>query len=106
MAKTLLPSHTCTATLKLFGDFWTLRIIETLQLGTLRYCEVQRALENVNPVTLTNRLQKLERVGLVARTEEVVDKISVSYSLTSRGKEALPILTALNAFSKKISVSQ
>lgn len=103
MSKKLLPPHTCTATLKLLGDFWTLRIIEALEPGTLRYCEIQRALENVNPVTLTNRLQKLEYAGLVARMEEVIDKISVSYNLTPRGREALPILAALGTFSKKIS---
>lgn len=97
---------TCTKTLKLLGDFWTLRVIEALQEGELRYCEIQRALENVNPVTLTNRLQKLEYAGLLCRTEESIDKISVSYRLTTHGREALPILTALGTFSKKISTSR
>lgn len=93
----------CTDTLKLLGDFWTLRIIEVLRTHELRYCEVERALGTANPVTLTNRLQKLESAGIINRREEVKDKISVSYSLTPLGHEALPILTALGNFSKKIS---
>ncbi|MBY0328701.1 helix-turn-helix transcriptional regulator [Patescibacteria group bacterium] len=98
------PQQTlCTDTLKLLADFWTLRIIEVIHKNELRYCEIERALETVNPVTLTNRLQKLEAAGIVNRTEEIQDKISVSYSLTTRGREVLPILTALATFSKKIS---
>ena len=96
--------HTlCTDTLKLLGDFWTLRIIEVIQKDELRYCEIERALGTANPVTLTNRLSKLEDAGILLRREEIKDKISVSYSLTPIGREALPILTALGNFSKKIT---
>jgi len=105
--KSLSAQHSlCTDTLKLLGDFWTLRIIEVIQKNELRYCEIERALGTANPVTLTNRLSKLEAAGLLLRMEEIQDKISVSYSLTAIGREALPILTALGNFSKKISHSK
>jgi len=93
----------CTDTLKLLGDFWTLRIIEAIQKDELRYCEIERSLGTANPVTLTNRLSKLEDAGLLLRKEETKDKISVTYTLTTLGREALPILTALGTFSKKVS---
>ena len=93
---------TCTATIKLLGDYWTLRILDVLKIGQLRYCEIQRLLDNVNPVTLTNRLQKLEQALLITRKEDLVDRISVSYSLSAKGKSALPVLEALREFSKKI----
>lgn len=91
----------CTKNLKMFGDFWTLWIIEELSKDELRYCGLQRALQNVNPVTLTNRLQKLEKAGLVERKKDTIDKLSVTYSLTPLGKTTLPIIEAINKFKSK-----
>lgn len=93
-----LTSKTCVSTLKLLGDYWTLRIIDALQADELRFCQVQRRVDNLNPVTLTDRLKKLEEAELVARTEDTVDKISVTYRLTERGMQALPVLDAINDF--------
>lgn len=91
----------CVASLKLLADFWTLRIIVDLAKGEKRYCELQRALDNLNPVTLSKRLQKLEDAELVLRREDAGDKIAVSYQLTKRGLDALLIIDALNAFATK-----
>lgn len=97
-------SHTsCAASMKLLGDYWTLRIVDALQSGPLRYCEVQRATDNLNPVTLTARLKKLEDAGLVSRHEE--DEVAVSYCLTPRGNDALPVLKAIDTFQAKQSLA-
>src|SRR5579859_4320223 len=101
MKSVLTNDQTCTASLKLLGDFWTLRIVDVLQTGELRYCEIQRSVDNMNPVTLADRLKKLEHARLVERKEETRDKISVSYCLTDLGREVLPILAAINNFSAK-----
>ncbi len=103
MKKVAPTEETCVASLKLLGDFWTLRIIDALQHGGLRYCELQRHVDNLNPVTLTARLKKLEETGLVSRAEDTEDKISVSYSLTEIGSATLPILRELDKFSAKLS---
>jgi len=89
--------------MKLMGDYWTLKVIDSLKHGELRFCELQRRLEGLNPVTLTNRLKKLERAMLVKRSESAQDKISVSYTLTSLGKEALPIIQSLDQFAVKLN---
>ncbi|MES2223944.1 MAG: helix-turn-helix domain-containing protein [Patescibacteria group bacterium] len=91
----------CTRNLEIFGDFWTLWIIEALSKENLRYCGIQRALQNINPVTLTNRLQKLEKVDIIKRTKDKADKVSVTYSLTLLGKKTLPIINAINNFRAK-----
>lgn len=91
----------CAGTMKLLGDYWTLRIIDALNFGEQRFCDLQRHLDNVNPVTLTNRLKKLEEARLINRSEETIDKISVAYSLSDLGKEVLPVISALNNFSLK-----
>ena len=92
---------TCAATMKLLGDYWILRIIDSLSANDERFCGLQRDLDNVNPVTLTKKLKLLEVAGLVTRSEETIDKVSVCYGLTDLGKEALPVIWALDRFSKK-----
>lgn len=99
--KTLPENDVCIDSLKLVGDFWTLRIVDALRGTELRYCELQRAVGNVNPVTLTAKLKKLEDTGLLNRTEESIDKISVTYRLTTLGKEVLPVIDAVNSFSSR-----
>lgn len=93
-----LTSKTCVSTLKLLGDYHVLRILDALQAGELRFCEVQRMVDNLNPVTLTDRLKKLEEAELVSRTEDMVDKVAVTYSLTDRGSRTVPVLAAINDF--------
>ena len=92
---------TCQTAMKVLGDFWTLRIIDFLKNDEVRFCELQRNLDNINPATLTKRLKALEEAQLVARSEETIDKVSVTYSLTELGKETLPVIKALSQFSKK-----
>ncbi len=94
-------STSCTENLKLLGDFWTLSIIDALRHGELRYCELQRHLDMVNPVTLSNRLHLLEEKHIILRSTDPTDKVAVIYSLSSRGKDALKVVDALKAFGKK-----
>ncbi len=88
-------------TLRVLGDFWVLRVIGALETGPLRFCEIERILKNSNPVTLTNRLKKLEESHYISRITESLDKQSVSYELTQKGKASLPIIRALKNFSSE-----
>lgn len=81
--------------LRVVGDFWTLRIAAALSDGDLRFCALERALGDSNPATLTNRLKKLEQLGLVARRHEQSD---VAYTLTRRGAELLPVVRQAERF--------
>lgn len=87
--------------LEMFGDTQTLFIIDTLAIGEMRYCELQRALGNMNPVTLGRRLKKLEDAGVIERREETIDKLSVSYQLKRKGEEMLPVLRSIRQFAEK-----
>ena len=90
-------------TLKVLGDFWVLRIIGALADSPKRFCELERTLKNSNPVTLTNRLKKLEEYAYVIRNVEGADKQSVSYRLTKKGLDVLPIVNSLKDFSSEHS---
>ena len=97
MTKLDLSDQTCVSSLKLLGDFHILRIIDSLQDGPVRFCNIQRQLDNLNPVTLTDRLKKLEQAGIIDRQED--EENCVYYSLTGKGSAALPVLDAINTFS-------
>lgn len=99
----IATNKTCAASLKLLGDYWTLRIIDALEPGPLRFCELQRTLDNLNPATLSGRLKKLEQTQLIGRHEKKADHNAVSYFLSPLGREALPVLDALDHFSDKAS---
>jgi DNA-binding HxlR family transcriptional regulator len=86
--------------MKLLGDFWTLMIIETLRDEEKRFCQIERDLPASNPVTLTSRLKKLEMLELVVRRTETVDKVSVSYGLTPKGRAILPIIDQIKLFAE------
>lgn len=86
---------------EIFGDVWTLFIVRSLADGEKRFCEIQRKVGGVNPVTLTSRLKKLEKMGFIERKKELIDKLSVSYSLTKKGEGMLPVLQAIETYAKK-----
>lgn len=96
-------NKTCKASLKLLGDYWTLRIINALSDGQLRYCDLQRDIDGLNPATFTNRLKKLEDAKLVLRLESNTG--NVTYTLSRLGQETLPVIKAINNFSHKVSDS-
>ena len=93
--------HCQAGALKLLGDYVTLRIIDFLRFNELRFTELQRSIGDVNPVTLTNRLKRLEEAGLLERREATFDRQSVTYKLTGLGKGLLPVLHEIQNFTRR-----
>lgn len=93
-----LNTPICLPSLKILSDYWTLRIIDELSNGSaLRFNEIERRLETANTATLSKRLKDMLDSGLVLRNE--ISRSDVSYTLTELGKEAIPLLKAVNHFS-------
>lgn len=84
----------------MLGNTWTLCIIGSLAKSNQRFNELQRAIEGINPVTLSDRLKKLEQAGILEREEETVDKLSVVYGLSKKGRSILPVINELETFAK------
>ncbi len=95
------PGKCSNTELKMLGDFWTLAIVQALDDSEKRFSELQRELTKASPTTLTNRLKKLEEQKIIKRKEETVDKLSVVYSLTDKGRGILPILKEIQVFATK-----
>jgi DNA-binding HxlR family transcriptional regulator len=84
--------------LKVFGDAWMLIIMSELLGGSRRFNDLQRRVCGISPVTLTNRLKKLESLGLITRSTKTEDQLSVSYCVTSKGHDMQPVLQAIRLY--------
>ena len=59
-----------------------------------RYSAIKRSLGDITNMMLAQSLKELEATGLVSRTQYNEVPPRVEYSLTERGKNAIPMLTA------------
>lgn len=78
------------------GDKWTVMVVGALaRRGTLRYNEVQRAVEGISQRMLTLTLKALEEDGLVRRTMHPTIPPRVDYELTALGRNLTEPLQSL-----------
>jgi DNA-binding HxlR family transcriptional regulator len=68
------------------GDQWSLLVLLTLERGTLRFTELQRAIGDVSKRMLAETLRKLERDGFVRRKAYPTVPPKVEYQLGPLGK--------------------
>jgi DNA-binding HxlR family transcriptional regulator len=80
-------------TVETFGDSWSLLIMrDVLTLGKHTFGEFLRSDERIGPSVLADRLARLERNGIIARTPDAADARKVTYSATERGIALIPLL--------------
>jgi DNA-binding HxlR family transcriptional regulator len=82
--------------LSYIGSKWAILILKELFHGNRRTNEFLSALPGISTKTLTARLRELERNGLIKRTVFPEVPPRVEYSLTQKGKEVQPIMSALH----------
>jgi DNA-binding HxlR family transcriptional regulator len=81
--------------LDVLGERWTLLILRELLLGPRRYTDLQASLAGITTNLLAQRLQRLEREGVIARERLPPPAASQVYALTAAGWELEPALLAL-----------
>ncbi len=89
--------------ISMIAEAHMLCIINHLSEKEMRFNEIQRSIKDLNPATLSDRLKKLEKDGLVNRKEETLDKVSVVYALTEKGRAILPVINEISKFAQKYS---
>lgn len=82
--------------LRLIGDRWSLGIIHELSLGPRRTLELHSAFTGLSTKTLSDRLKKLEKNGVVKRFAYPEAPPRVEYALTERGRGLLPVIHAIS----------
>lgn len=81
--------------LEVVGDRWTLLIVRDLLTGTCHFNDLERGLPGISRALLAERLRRLQRLGIVERTESRSGRSRSSYRLTRAGTELYPVIDAL-----------
>lgn len=82
------------------GDAWSMLILREAALGVTRFDEFQNAL-GIAPNILTRRLAALIEDGLLERRRYNARPPRDEYILTERGRDYLPVLHVLGAWSRR-----
>ncbi len=95
-------SRTCSisAIARTLGRKWALELLFNLRQHN-RFCELQAALGDLSPATLTRRLRQLECDGLVTRSLVSTAPVQIEYRLSEKGLALGPVLDALAEWSRR-----
>ena len=88
--------------LETFGDKWTLLIVRDLMFkGKRTYNEFLQSDEKISTNILADRLRKLEEHEIVTKVVAPDNRSKSIYSLTAKGKDILPVMLEITAWSAK-----
>jgi DNA-binding HxlR family transcriptional regulator len=89
------PECPLTACLKIVGGAWTPNVVWYLKEQPRRFTELKSDLAGVSAKTLTQRLRRLERDGVVYRKVIPSSPPTVEYGLSTLGKRLVPAVEAI-----------
>lgn len=92
--------------LRVIQGRWKLLILRELLGGVRRFSDLQRALGDVSQKVLTSQLRDLEHHGVVRRRVHAEVPPRVDYSLTSLGRELIPVLDGLHAWGERLGSAE
>jgi DNA-binding HxlR family transcriptional regulator len=84
------------------GDRWTFLVVDALLAGPRRFNELAEAVSGIAPNILTDRLKKLEAIGLVASRPYSERPRRVAYELTADGHELTGALSVLAGWAARV----
>ena len=102
----LEPKNGCIASaMEIIGSKWTALILRDLSSGSKRFSELEKSVGSINPRTLSQRLDDLERHEIVTKTSYAEVPPRIEYTLTSKGQDLVPVLRAMSAWGDKYYVA-
>src|ERR1700754_4573533 len=89
----LEPKVGCIASaMEIIGSKWTALILRDLANGPKRFSELEKSVGSINPRTLSQRLDDLEKHGIVTKTSFAEVPPRVEYQLTKKGEDLVPVI--------------
>lgn len=85
--------------LSFLGKKGTVEVLENLSSESIFYSDIESNIHSISEKTLTERLQEMEEIGIVAR--EVHDNRRVSYKLTTFGEKVVDLVDEIAEFEKE-----
>ena len=100
--KLLEPMTGCIeGAMNVIGNKWTALILRDLAAGHCRFCALEKTVGNINPRTLSKRLDDLESQGIITKVTYPEVPPRVEYSLTPKGEDLLPIIEEMAEWGAK-----
>ncbi|MCB2079174.1 MAG: transcriptional regulator [Novosphingobium sp.] len=81
--------------MELVGERWAILIIRELMLGGRRFSDIRASLPGISAKVLTERLERLEALGIVLRRKLPPPAASQVYDLTEWGRGLEDVMQAL-----------
>lgn len=105
---TLEPHIGCIAgAMDIIGNKWTALLLRDLAGGPQRFGELEKSLKEggsptaISPRTLSQRLDDLEKRGIITRTVFAEIPPRCEYTLTDKGRDLIPILKQMARWGAK-----
>lgn len=80
------------------GGTWKMPILWRLQEKPLRFSELKKSIPHITDKMLTSQLRELEAREMIYREVFPVVPPKVEYSLTEKGKKAIPVIEVIMMF--------
>lgn len=87
--------------IELIGRRWTGAIVFLLLKGPSRFTTLREAIPDITDRMLSERLQELEREGIVVRTVVPETPVRVEYALTKKGRSLAAAIDAMAEWAHK-----
>ena len=85
----------------IIGDKWTPELLRFfLNEKVVRFCQLQDLVGEINPRTLSARLDMLEKQGIIAKHSTTSER-RCEYTLTEKGEAFLPVLRQMDEWSRQ-----
>jgi len=102
------PAEVCPdfhAAIELIGRRWAGAILWALGESPHYFAELTTAVPGLSDRLLSRRLRELESAGLVERSVEPGTPPRVSYALTRKGRELVPVMASLREWAQAWKLS-
>ena len=85
----------------ILGNKWTPQLLRYfINEESVRFCQIQELVGGINPRTLCARLEQLEDAGIISK-ETSGESNRCVYNLTDKGRDLMPVLQSMQAWSSK-----
>lgn len=102
LSKPIEPRVGCIASaMAIVGNKWTALILRDLFSGPKRFGQLEKSVGDINPRTLSQRLDALEEHGIITKHNYAEVPPRTEYTLTQKGRDLLPILKQMAAWGTK-----
>ena len=87
--------------MEIIGNKWTALILRDLTTGPKRFTELEKSVGNINPRTLSQRLDDLEAHGIITKQTFAEVPPRSEYTLTDKGMDLMPVLRQMAEWGNK-----